>query len=97
MVVLVGEIDADGAALLRSRLQGLQFRNSVILDLWDVNFIDPAGVEVLEEATRTAAAAGWSLAVVANPASDCGLALRHSEDVAVYSSRSTARASLRIS
>ena len=67
VVTLRGEIDVDAAAEVSRRLARLQRESSVFVDLWDVTFIDPVGLEVLATAGRRAEATRWEFAVIAEP------------------------------
>ncbi|SHN09507.1 STAS domain-containing protein [Actinacidiphila paucisporea] len=62
---LVGELDLDGAADLRSALAACFARPSgrVVLDLWGLRFCDCAGLNVLLEAKDTADSIGTELCV----------------------------------
>ncbi len=65
VVVVRGELDVDGVAELSRRLARLQREASVFVDLWDVPFMDPRGVQVLEKARVRAESVGWEFAVIA--------------------------------
>jgi anti-anti-sigma factor len=98
VVVVRGELDVDAVAELSRRIARLQREASVFIDLWDVTFIDPLGVQVLETAQQRAEAAGWQFAViaprhgvVAEAIEAAGLA----EVLLVYPTKHDARAALR--
>ena len=97
IVVVSGEIDSKGAALLGSQLRELQIANDVVVDLWDVTEMDAAAVASLEAAKRRADAGGWGFALVADPAGPCDEALKAAGidgALAPFPSRQAARAAL---
>ncbi|WNI14146.1 STAS domain-containing protein [Actinacidiphila sp. ITFR-21] len=62
-LVLVGELDLDGAQPLRTALaEGFSRRpQQLVLDLWDLRFCDCAGLNVLLEAEAAARQSGVEL------------------------------------
>jgi anti-anti-sigma factor len=65
VIVVRGELDVDAVAEMSRRIARLQRVSGVFVDLWDVTFIDPVGVRVLETAKRRAEGAGWEFALIA--------------------------------
>jgi anti-anti-sigma regulatory factor len=92
--VLEGELGAEGAAQLTAYLSDLGPESNVILDLWDVPQCDSAGVTAIGEAKKYVEQAGWGFAVVGDPKSLCTAALEAAGQVAIFTTRSTARAAL---
>ena len=98
IIVVRGELDVDAVAEMSRRIARLQRDSGVFLDLWDVTFIDPLGVRVLDTARRRAGAAGWEFAViaerggaVAREIEAAGLA----DELPLYPTKHDARAALR--
>jgi anti-anti-sigma regulatory factor len=97
MVILMGELDADGVAVLSSKLGKLQQGNSVLVDLWDVSALDPGAVRVLAAAKQRAEASGWGLEIVCDPNGPCAAAIKAAgspEGLTVHPTRNEARAAL---
>lgn len=97
VVVVGGDLDAEGAARLAAHLRRLQRGNDLLVDLWDVTRCDSEGVAALEAAKHRADVAGWGFAIVTDPAGPCAEALE-AGDVAsaipTFSDRRDARAAL---
>ena len=98
VVVVRGELDVDAVAEVSRRLARLQRDSGVFVDLWDVTFIDPLGVRVLETARRRAEVSGWEFAIiaerggaVAQEIEAAGLA----EELPLFPTKHDARAGLR--
>ncbi len=98
VVVVRGELDVDAIAELGRRLARLQRESSVFIDLWDVSFIEPIGIRVLETAKRRADASGWDLALIAErrgPVAEQIEAAGLTDDLPIYPTKHDARAALR--
>jgi anti-anti-sigma regulatory factor len=94
VVVLEGELDADGAVRLEAFLRRRDLDSSLILDLWGVTHCDPAGVSAIQAAKEHVEDAGWGLAVVAEPDELCAAALKAAGQLPVFATRAAARAAL---
>ena len=98
VVVVHGELVVDAVAELSRTLARLQRASSVFVDLWDVTFIDPLGVRVLETAMTRAESAGWDFAVIAErrgPVAQEIEAAGLADVLPLYPTKHDARAALR--
>ena len=98
VIVVRGEVDVDAVAELSRRIARLQRESGVFVDLWDVTFIDPLGVRVLDTARRRAEAVGWEFAVIAErggPVAREIEALGLADALRLYPTKHDARAALR--
>ena len=65
-VCLSGELDLAGAPIVRERLRELsKRRETVVLDLDALEFIDMSGLRVVLDAAEDASRDGWEFAITA--------------------------------
>ena len=100
LVRAVGEIDLQTVAELDSALTAVQGdgHSHVVLDLWDVTFIDSVGLGVLLSAKRRAEKGIGGFAVVAEPHGPVQTVFELaglSDTMSVYSTRALATSTLR--
>ena len=93
VVVLQGELNAEGSACLVRFLRSRDLDTDLIFDLWDVTECEPVGLSVLEAAKKQIERAGWGFALVADPEGRCAAALRAAGD-RLFVTRAAARAAL---
>jgi anti-anti-sigma factor len=66
-LALVGELDMAAAPILEDRLTDLQsHRQSVLVDLSQLSFMDSTGLRIMVESIRSASADGWRFAIDPN-------------------------------
>ena len=69
VLALSGELDMATVSRLTERLDdAARKRQSVVLDLSDLDFIDSSGLRAFLEATAEASRDGWSFAITSPPA-----------------------------
>jgi anti-anti-sigma regulatory factor len=97
VLVVMGEIDSEGAAALASSLANVPLATGLLIDLVDAKSLDPAAVETLAAARRRTEGDGWGFAVVCDPDGPCAKAIRASEhagELKIFRTRQEARAAL---
>lgn len=64
---LTGEIDLSNADDVRDRVMGAGAVRPLVLDLDGLDYVDSAGIRVLDEVADAFAANGWPLRIVVSP------------------------------
>jgi len=65
VVVLRGEFDLTGVGRFEAAVAGVRPRNSLVLDLRELTFMDSSGLGALIAVSERARAEGWSLSLSA--------------------------------
>ena len=95
VVSVRGELAAASGDELKKCVLKIQGAQPVILDLWDVQQCDPAGIAAVQDVVHRLEEQAWACAVVADPAGPCADALEADADpIATYRDRRTARSAL---
>jgi anti-anti-sigma regulatory factor len=97
VIVVMGEVESDGAAAFASSLANVPLATGLLIDLVDAKSLDPGAVEALGAARQRSEGEGWGFAVVCDPDGACAKAIRaseHADGLKIFRTRQEARAAL---